>query len=286
VTLGLVDENRVSLDDPVSRFVPDWPRADEITVRMLVSGSSGIAAFGEPLPDLQARIAADPSRDWSASDALTIARSREPRFDPGTRVSPTDTDDALLAEIIASVTGDTASAEIRRRLLEPLGLDATFAAGEPVPPAGSSSSPGAPRTNPEMIRGHAVGASPGSFEQVDDVSAELLAVLGPARGMAATVGDVARWSDLLRRDRAVLSPESRGLVSLPYEAGGAGGAATCPCLDGAPRAVVIEGRSGAYSALVAWFPDRGATIAILVDREVARADIQTLLEQVDRLVPK
>jgi CubicO group peptidase (beta-lactamase class C family) len=279
VVLQLADEGRLSLDDRLSRFIPDWPNGDAITIRMLLSGTSGVASFGEPLEALERRVAADPDRSWTARDALVIARTAPPRFDPGTRVSPTDTDDALLAMVIEDVTGTNASAEIRRRFLDPLGLRETYAAGEAVPPPGSSGSAG------QMFRGHRIGATPGVLETVDDLDADVLAVLGPARGMAAMVGDVARWSDLLHHRPGLLSDASRALLGLPYERGGAGGAEACPCNGGSTRALVIGGPVAAYSALVAWFPERQATIAILTDRVVAAADMQTLLERLDALVP-
>jgi CubicO group peptidase (beta-lactamase class C family) len=283
VALQLADEGRLSLDDPISTFIPDWPDGAAISVRMLLDGSSGVASFGEPIDDLERRLIADPTRTWTSDDALVIARSVPPRLSPGTRLSPTDTDDALLAEVIAQVSGEAASAVIRDRILGPLGLTTTFASGEQVPPAGAGSSPGA-RTpaSAEMARGHRVGST--GMEIVDDLSADVLAVLGPARGMASTVGDVARWSDMLHHP-GILSDDDRAQVDLPYQRGGFGGTSACPCVDGSARAVVISGSVGAYGVLVAWLPDTGATIAILADRVVSEADLQRLLERIDHLVP-
>lgn len=282
VALQLVDEGRLSLDDRLVEYVPDWPNADTVTVGMLLNGSSGVATFGEPIDALERRVAADPGREWSARDALDLARQDPPRFRPGARVAPTDTDDALLAVIIEQVTGATASAEIRRRLLDPFGLRTTFTAGEGVPPAGTPSY-GIDGAS-EMLRGHRAGASPGVFEDVDDLDPDLLAVLGPARGMAATVVDLARWSDLLHREPDVLSDESRALVGLSYDQGGFGGVAWCPCPDGSSRALVIGGPVAAYSALVAWFPGQQMTIAVVTDRVVALSDIRVLVERIDSVV--
>ena len=39
IALMLVDEGRLSLDDPLSKFV-EWPRGDEITLRMLMNHTS------------------------------------------------------------------------------------------------------------------------------------------------------------------------------------------------------------------------------------------------------
>jgi len=285
--LQLVDEGQLSLDDRLTRFVAGWPAGDEITVRMLLSGSSGVAAFGAPLEDLQSLIADEPTRVWDADDGLAIARAGERRFEPGARISPADTEDTLLAEIIEKVTGATSSTEIQRRLLAPASLRAVFVAGQPVPPPGAGSQPGSrdPRKLVEMWRGNVPGSAPGSLELVDDVDPALLAAIGP-RGMASTALDLGRFSDTLRNTDELLSGDGRNLVGLPYEEGGFGGAAMCPCRDGSPRSVVIHGSTGAYSSLIAWIPDKRLTIAILNDREVALDVMLDGLEWIDALVPE
>lgn len=283
VALQLVDEGALSLDDRLSRFVPEWPHADAITIRMLLDGSSGVASFGEPLDVLERRVAADPSRPWGPQDALEIAIDLAPRFDPGTRASPTDTDDALLAVVIDQSTGATTSLEIRRRVLDPFDLRTTFAAGEPVPPAGTPTDRIAGAS--EMLHGHRAGPAPGVVETVDDLDPDVLAVLGPSRGMAATVVDLARWSHLVHREPDVLSERSRALLDDSYERGGVGGIASCPCAGASTRALVIGGPAGAYSALVAWFPHDGTSITIATDRVVSPENLQALLERVYALVP-
>ena len=41
VLLQLQDQGRLSLDDPVSNWLPDLPNADRVTLRMLASNTSG-----------------------------------------------------------------------------------------------------------------------------------------------------------------------------------------------------------------------------------------------------
>jgi D-alanyl-D-alanine carboxypeptidase len=43
--LRLVEEGRVSLDMPLSRFVPSFPRGDEITIRQLLRHTTGLKDF-------------------------------------------------------------------------------------------------------------------------------------------------------------------------------------------------------------------------------------------------
>ena len=284
VVLQLVDEGLLSLDDPLARFVPGWPKGESITIRMLLSGSSGVASFSEPLDALEQRVAADPSHPGSVDDSLAIARARSPRFEPGTRPSPADTEDALLASVIESISGSGA-AEIRRRFLDQIDLRSTFLAGDPVPAAGSTPTGEYLISGAEMLRGYRADPTTGVFGPIDDLDPRVLAVLGLARGTGATAGDLARFADAIHRRPDLLSDSSRELLGLPLARGGAGGVEACPCTDDVKRAVVTSGSLGAYGAMLAWFPDDGTTIAILTDRVVAPAKLQALLERIDTLIP-
>ena len=85
VLLGMVDEKRIALNDPVSRWFPSYPNAERATVRMLAASSAG---FGDYItsPAFLAEVVANPFREWTADEL--IARSlppyQEPQFDnPG-----------------------------------------------------------------------------------------------------------------------------------------------------------------------------------------------------------
>ena len=47
LALRLVQQQRLSLDDTVSHYLPDWPQGSQITVRMLLNHTSGLAPFGD-----------------------------------------------------------------------------------------------------------------------------------------------------------------------------------------------------------------------------------------------
>ncbi len=78
LVLKLVAEGRISLDDPVSRFFPDWPQPGAAaTVRQLLNHSSGIQDFSK----IPGWIAGNRHRSWAGHGILTAARV-------GTRRSP------------------------------------------------------------------------------------------------------------------------------------------------------------------------------------------------------
>ena len=43
--LKLAEQGKLSVNDPVSKYIPDWPRGQEVTLRHLLNHSSGIHNF-------------------------------------------------------------------------------------------------------------------------------------------------------------------------------------------------------------------------------------------------
>jgi len=129
VILRLAEEGRLSLDDPVSRFIAGIPGGDQITVRQLLNHTSGLANYTENLPfNLQTVLL---RRRWTVDEVLDIIRQQAPVASPGAQHYYANSNYVLLGRI-AEVTGEKPFADLLHdRLLRPLGLTNTFlAAGE------------------------------------------------------------------------------------------------------------------------------------------------------------
>lgn len=116
VVLQLVQEGKLSLSDPVSRWVKDVPNGDVVTVRDLLAHSSGIFSANE---DLKAH--ADP-RYRSPAETLAIARRHGAMFCPGANWRYSNTGYDLLGEIVRIVDQRSIDAAITARIIQPLGL--------------------------------------------------------------------------------------------------------------------------------------------------------------------
>jgi D-alanyl-D-alanine carboxypeptidase len=127
VVLQLVEEGRLGLDDPASRYAPDaapWP----VTIRQLLNHTSGIPDFG--MADaFGEELAARRDRRWTAAEVVALVADKEPAFTAGTDYGYSNTDYVLLGEAIGTVTGHGWAQEIRRRILDPLELRDTYVAG-------------------------------------------------------------------------------------------------------------------------------------------------------------
>ena len=123
--LQLVDEGRMTLDDPVSKYLPDLPHADEVTVRQLAQMTSGYQDYvlGN---DAFAQIAyGDVFKAWSTEDQLALAVDKPLWFEPGTNWAYAHTNYVILGLVLEEVTGMPLQDALQEKVLDPLGLDET-----------------------------------------------------------------------------------------------------------------------------------------------------------------
>lgn len=124
VLLQLVDEGKVSLDDTLDRYFPDVPNSNNVTIRELCNMTSGLANYTDD-DGLQEAMENNPFRKWEPRELVDIAISLDPYFPPGQGFHYSNTNTVLLGIIIEQVTGNDVGAEIRERIIEPLGLEST-----------------------------------------------------------------------------------------------------------------------------------------------------------------
>lgn len=133
VILQLTGEHRVALDAPVERYLPGVVRGHgndgrRVTVRQLLQHTSGLPDYLTYLsmPDL----IADRYTHHDPADLLSLALAHPPLFAPGKDWRYSNTDYLLAGMLIRKVTGHSYGKEVRRRILRPLGLHATYVPGD------------------------------------------------------------------------------------------------------------------------------------------------------------
>ena len=140
--LQLVDDKKVSLDDKVSKYLPDIPNADRVTVGQLAEMTSGYADYVQN-PELISAHFDDVFRTWTPQELVAFGVSQPLAYDPGTGWSYAHTNYVILGLVIEKITGQKMSALLEKRVLGPLGLHDTRDPGtpqieQPVLHAGSS----------------------------------------------------------------------------------------------------------------------------------------------------
>lgn len=125
LVLLLVEENIISLEDPLHKWIPVYPNIDStITIRQLLNHTSGICAWHDH-PTLYSEImTADLSRIWTREELLS-QYIPEPYFPPGTGWKYSSTNYILLGLIIKNATGSEPSTLLQQKIFMPLGLTKT-----------------------------------------------------------------------------------------------------------------------------------------------------------------
>jgi len=122
VVMQLVEEGKLSLDDTVNNWFPEQLDGDKITVRMLLSHTSGLA-------DYQKLFELDPekfTREWKPEELIAVANQAGPLGEPGSSIAHySSTNYIMLGRIIEKVTGNNWEHEIESRIIQPLDLKDT-----------------------------------------------------------------------------------------------------------------------------------------------------------------
>jgi CubicO group peptidase (beta-lactamase class C family) len=115
--LMLADRGELDLDAPVARYWPEFGQAGKETlpVRYLLSHTSGLAGFTEPIP-------VEALYDWDR--VVGLLAEQEPMWEPGAQSGYHSlTFGYLLGEVVRRITGGTLGSFFRVEVAEPLGAD-------------------------------------------------------------------------------------------------------------------------------------------------------------------
>ena len=106
-----VEDGRIRLSDPVAQYIPSFARQDRVTIRHLMTHTSGLR------PDVDL---ADP---WVGYDAaINLASEEVLSAPPGQQIIYSDIGYFMLADIVAKVSGQPFDQFVATRLFNPLGM--------------------------------------------------------------------------------------------------------------------------------------------------------------------
>jgi len=124
VVLQLADQGKLSLDDPIDDYVPNVPNGSHITLRELITMTSGLPNYSDN-PKWGADFLSDTAAGWTPDRLLADAWAMPTSFAPGSNMEYSNTNFILLGLVIEQVTGQSVGDEIQTRILDPLRLTAT-----------------------------------------------------------------------------------------------------------------------------------------------------------------
>ena len=209
VILQLAQEGKLSLGDPVSKYVAGVPNGDNITIAELLEMRSGLYNYSDA-PELAASLDRDPTKVWTPDELLAIAFAHPPNFPPGTAYQYNNTNYALLGLVAEHVDGRPLASAMQGRLFGPLGMRRTVLPARtvntiPEPYShgylyGSSSVAlvGTPPYSPEVQAAARAGTLlPNDYTGLNHSFAEA------AGGVISTADDLATWIQALVAGRVL-----------------------------------------------------------------------------------
>ncbi len=189
--LLLAEDGCLALDDPIIKWLPMLPHAAEITIRHLLTHTSGLI-------DYEDLIRESISRQLHDADVLHLLETHNRTyFVPGTSFRYSNSGYALLALIVGKASQQGFALFLRERILAPLGMQNTLAYEEGI----------------STITHRAFGYSVVELSWTRTDQSLTSAVLGDG-GIYSSIDDLAKW-DAALYDTRLLSAESIRLAFTP-----------------------------------------------------------------------
>lgn len=261
VVLQLAQEGKLKLDDAINKFLPKeilakLPNSNQITIRQLLNHSSGLANY--MTPEFYSETRKNPTRRWTAPEAIKYAYNLPPVGNPGEKFEYADTNYILLELIVEKVTSSTLTKEIRARILTPLNMKDTFM----------------------EVRESIPGGFANGYRKVNNTRTNVTQLnegngLGDG-GIISTSADLAKFIHGLLAEAKLLSPDSlkQMLTFFKNDNYGLGIASN---KTGWGQLLGHSGATTGFRAEMYYLPNRDVTVVVLANNE--DEEIYTLVEQ-------
>ena len=179
VILQLVQEGKITLDEPIETYLPGLLHGEgidgtKITVRQLLQHTSGLPEYTDTVPG-ETDIFQIRDNYYSTRDLLDVALSKPAAFEPGSQFKYTNTNYIVLSLLAEKVTHRPLAEQITKRITEPLGLNHTYY----------------PNPGEEEIRGtHPHGYHRNSQGELEDITRKDPSEAGGAGAMISTPSEL------------------------------------------------------------------------------------------------
>ncbi|MBX7134053.1 MAG: beta-lactamase family protein [Fimbriimonadaceae bacterium] len=245
VLLRLVDAGKIRLDDRLSRWFPDLPKSNQVTIRMLANCSAGYADYVTD-PKFVDAFTKNPFRGWTSKELISTAMTRPMLYDPGKGWNYSHTNFVILGEIMQRVSGMSVPKLLKKHIFDPLGLR-------------ESEFPLTAEIKPPVL--HAFSLDREVYEDSTYWSPSWTSFSGQ---MTSTIGDVAAIGRAMGSGR-LLSKRSRAEQIAPTVVGL--GQSKADSYYGLGIIIlntwmVQNPRFGGYNLILAYLPSKKLTIAI------------------------
>ena len=188
----LVEQGKLTLDDPIAKFLPGLTRANEVTVRMVLSHTSGYQDYWPEDYVMTSMLV-----PTSAQHILDVWAHKPLDFDPGTKWQYSNTNYVIAGRIVEQLSGDDLIHFLTTHIFKPIGMSSVLNTDAARLPAG----------DPIGYQRYALGPSrPAPKEGAGWMFA--------AGELALTPTDLAKWNISIM-NQSVLKPSSYAEMFTP-----------------------------------------------------------------------
>ena len=183
----LAEAGKLSFDDPLSKFLPDFPDKDaaqKIKIKHLLTHSSGLGSyFNEQF------WRASRDRFRTVDEFMELAKGETLQFEPGTKTAYSNTGFLVLGKVIEKASGQNYFDYVREHIYKRAGMT-------------GSDSYDLDRVNPNLAVGYEKEYTDNGITFSNNVFAHVIRG-GPAGGGYSTAEDLLRFDQALRAGRLV-----------------------------------------------------------------------------------
>ncbi|MDJ0361902.1 serine hydrolase domain-containing protein [Rhodococcus sp. H29-C3] len=122
--LQMVQEGKLSVDDPVSKYRPDVPNGENITIGQMLDMRSGLYNYTETV-DLNQALDDNPARVWTPEELVALGLSNPAYFPPGEGWHYSNTNTVLLGLIAEKLDGKPIDQIFQDRFFSKLNMNGT-----------------------------------------------------------------------------------------------------------------------------------------------------------------
>jgi D-alanyl-D-alanine carboxypeptidase len=250
--LLLQEQGKLSLDDKVAKFIPELTRANEVTIRQLLSHTSGYQDYWP-----QDYVPPFMTQAISANRILDLWAHKPLDFDPGTRWQYSNTNYVIAGVIVEKASGMNLLDFLHQKIFDPLGMKSVSNTDQEK--LGDS--------DPTGYMRYALGP-------LRPAPKEGKGWLFAAGELAMTASDLAKWDQSIIEQK-VLKPSSykefETEVLLKNGAGTTYGLGVDVHLVSGRRVLEHDGEVSGFTAQNTIFPDEGVAIIVLTNQDAVAA---------------
>ena len=246
--LALAEEGKLSLDEPYGTYEPTAPRGRTVTIRQLLSHTSGIYNYFEN--DKYLRVFGEREHQWTFDEIIGLVRSGYCK--PGACYHYSNTNFVILGAVAEAAGGAPLNRQLRQRFFNPLGMDDTIY--QPFDTTPLDAAHGHWRLTTGGHIDHTRGARVIPFMAAASVASS-------AGAIASTATDLAIWSRALYGGEVLSRASIREMTTFLPE--GTYGLGTDVATFAGRRAFGHRGGLRGYESSMWYFPREGISIALL-----------------------